>query len=52
MFKLVLLLTILFVVFFYVFDITTKYLQDKPKTHKFRQWWSNNMVDLDDNFSE
>ena len=25
----------------------TEYLDSKPKLNKFRQWWSNNIVDLD-----
>jgi len=27
------------------------YLYDKPKT-KFRQWWSRNLVDLDNNYND
>jgi len=25
----------------------TEYIDNKPKTNKFRQWWSNHIVDLD-----
>jgi len=35
-----------------VFVKVTDYLEDKPKTNKFRQWWSNNMVDLDNRYSD
>ena len=27
-------------------------LEDKPKSNKFRQWWSNNIVDLDDRYND
>lgn len=27
-------------------------LEDKPKTNKFRQWWSNHIVDLDGKYEE
>ena len=30
----------------------TDYLEPKPKTNKFRQWWSNNIVDLDNRYSD
>ena len=25
----------------------TEYIDNKPKTNKFRKWWSNHIVDLD-----
>lgn len=28
----------------------TEYLDSKPKSHKFRQWWSNHIVDLDNRY--
>jgi len=28
----------------------TDYLIDKPKTNKFRKWWSNHIVDLDNHY--
>jgi len=31
-------------------DMITKHLDTKPKTNKFRQWWSNNVCDLDNRF--
>jgi|LauGreDrversion4_2_1035121.scaffolds.fasta_scaffold445537_2 hypothetical protein len=27
-------------------------LEDKPKSNKFRQWWSNHIVDLDSKYEE
>jgi hypothetical protein len=27
-------------------------LEDKPKSNKFRQWWSNHIVDLDGEYEE
>ena len=27
-------------------------LEDKPKSNKFRQWWSNHIVDLDGKYEE
>jgi hypothetical protein len=35
-----------------MFIKVTDYLENKPKTNKFRQWWSNNMVDLDNKYSD
>jgi len=29
---------------------TSDYLTDKPKTNKFRQWWSRHICDLDNNY--
>lgn len=41
----------LFVMFFVVLMAAVKtisdYLQGKPKSNRFRKWWTNNMVDLD-----
>lgn len=31
---------------------TSDYLSDKPKTNKFRQWWSNHICDLDNKYEE
>lgn len=28
----------------------TEYVDNKPKTNKFRQWWSRHIVDLDNNY--
>lgn len=28
----------------------SNYLGDKPKTNKIRQWWSRNIVDLDNKY--
>ena len=39
------------VVIFAIFK-TSEYLSTKPKTNKFRQWWSDNIVDLDNRFYE
>lgn len=46
-------LLILFPVFtmFGIFLITDKLL-NVSKTNKFRKWWSNNVVDLDDKYSD
>ena len=27
--------------------ILTRYLYNKPKSNKFRQWWNNHIVDMD-----
>jgi hypothetical protein len=31
----------------YTSDKITDYLEGKPKEHKFRQWWSKHICDLD-----
>lgn len=28
----------------------TEYIDNKPKTNKFRQWWSRHIVDLDNRY--
>ena len=35
-----------------VVGLLTTELQEKPKSNKFRQWWSNNIVDLDDRYND
>ena len=30
----------------------TDYLIDKPKTNKFRKWWSSHIVDLDHKYHD
>ena len=30
----------------------TRYLDAKSKSNKIRQWWSNNIVDLDDRYND
>jgi len=32
--------------------LLTEYLYSKPKSNKFRQWWSNHIVDLDDKYND
>jgi hypothetical protein len=32
-------------------DQITKYLDGKPKEHKFRKWWSKNICDLDNSYN-
>jgi hypothetical protein len=34
-----------------IIGILTRYLYDKPKLNKFRQWWSNHVVDMDDKYN-
>jgi cell shape-determining protein MreC len=34
-----------------VFKITD-YLIDKPKSNKFRQWWSNHIADIDNRYED
>jgi enamine deaminase RidA (YjgF/YER057c/UK114 family) len=43
---------IVFTATMYTVVKVTDYLEDKPKTNKFRQWWSNNVVDLDNRYSD
>jgi hypothetical protein len=38
-------------VIMYAFDKLTNYLGDKPREHKFRQWWSKHVCDLDNNYN-
>jgi integral membrane sensor domain MASE1 len=35
-----------------VVGLLTTELQEKPKSSKFRQWWSNNIIDLDDRYND
>jgi len=30
--------------------LLTEYLCNKPQSNKFRQWWSNHIVDMDDKY--
>jgi hypothetical protein len=34
-----------------ILGLLTEYLCTKPKSNKFRQWWSNHIVDLDDRYN-
>ena len=43
---------IVFAITMYTIVKVTDYLEPKPKTNKFRQWWSNNVVDLDNKYSD
>lgn len=52
MLKIMLYLSLSIVLLMAIIVKTTEYLQDKPKTNKFRQWWSNNIVDLDNRYSD
>ncbi len=36
---------------FIIFKVTD-YLMDKPKTGKFRKWWSSHIVDLDNKYND
>lgn len=29
----------------------TNYLEKKPNTNRFRKWWSNNIIDLDNRYN-
>jgi len=35
---------------FILVGLITEYLELKPKTNKFRQWWSRHIVDLDNRY--
>jgi hypothetical protein len=35
-----------------ILGLLTGHLCSKPKSNKFRQWWSNHIVDLDDKYND
>jgi len=47
MIKLLLIATVISLLLFIAIVKISEYLDGKPKSHKFRQWWSNHIVDLD-----
>lgn len=37
----------IFVILVFSFEVITKHLEKKPKTHRLRRFWSRHIVDLD-----
>jgi hypothetical protein len=37
---------------FLIMGLITRELDKKPKTNKFRQWWSRHIVDLDNSYDD
>jgi hypothetical protein len=37
-------------ILFLIMSLITRELDKKPKSNKIRQWWSNNIVDLDNHY--
>ena len=45
-----LILTVIVTVSMIIVFKVTEYLDTKPKTNKFRKWWSSHIVDLDNRY--
>lgn len=45
--KAILIGTVISLILIYIVDKITRYLDGKPKEHKFRKWWSKHICDLD-----
>lgn len=39
-----------FMIIMLVASNISRYLEKKPKTHRFRKFWSDNIIDLDNRF--
>ena len=50
MIKLLLIAATISLLIFIAIVKISEYLDGKPKSHKFRQWWSNHIVDLDNRY--
>ena len=49
--KVYLVLISLFMISILLIEHTSNYLEKKPKSNRFRKWWTNNIVDLDNRFN-
>jgi len=50
--KIYLLLILISIPIFIAIILTTELLVKIVKTNKFRKWWNNNVVDLDDKYTK